>query len=145
MMAIVRSFWKQTSGKINYSSSLLLLSLLLLFAALFRYRYLLSTIIFTITRGWHNRPGVAAVPIVSQNKKKMMTIVRSFWKQTSAKINYSSSLLLLSLLLLFAALFRYRYFQDIQYYCDNLLEKLNFRTLHIRRRHSDAIRFNKCL
>jgi hypothetical protein len=31
---------------------------------------LLSTIIFTITRGWHNRPGVAAVPIVSQNKKK---------------------------------------------------------------------------
>jgi hypothetical protein len=24
-----------------------------------------STIIFTITRGWHNRPGVAAVPIVS--------------------------------------------------------------------------------
>jgi hypothetical protein len=27
-----------------------------------------STIIFTITRGWHNRPGVAAVPIVSQTK-----------------------------------------------------------------------------
>jgi hypothetical protein len=27
-----------------------------------------STIIFTITRGWHNRPGVAAVPIASQNK-----------------------------------------------------------------------------
>jgi hypothetical protein len=25
-----------------------------------------STIIFTITRGWHNRPGVAAVPIASQ-------------------------------------------------------------------------------
>jgi hypothetical protein len=24
-----------------------------------------STIIFTITRGWHNRPGVAAVPIAS--------------------------------------------------------------------------------
>jgi hypothetical protein len=32
-----------------------------------------STIIFTISRGWHNRPGVAAVPIASQTriKKKM--------------------------------------------------------------------------
>jgi hypothetical protein len=29
-----------------------------------------STIIFIITRGWHNRPGVAAVPIVPQSKKK---------------------------------------------------------------------------
>jgi hypothetical protein len=28
-----------------------------------------STIIFTITRGWHNRPGVAAVPKASQKKK----------------------------------------------------------------------------
>jgi hypothetical protein len=27
-----------------------------------------STIIFTITRGWHNRPGVAAVPVASQTK-----------------------------------------------------------------------------
>jgi hypothetical protein len=27
-----------------------------------------STIIFTITRGWQNRPGVAAVPIASQTK-----------------------------------------------------------------------------
>jgi hypothetical protein len=27
-----------------------------------------STIIFTITRGWHNRPGVAAVPIASQSR-----------------------------------------------------------------------------
>jgi hypothetical protein len=27
-----------------------------------------STIILTITRGWHNRPGVAAVPIASQTK-----------------------------------------------------------------------------
>jgi hypothetical protein len=26
------------------------------------------TIIFTITRGWHNRSGVAAVPIASQTK-----------------------------------------------------------------------------
>jgi hypothetical protein len=29
-----------------------------------------STIIVTITRGWHNRSGVAAVPTVSQKKKK---------------------------------------------------------------------------
>jgi hypothetical protein len=27
-----------------------------------------STIIFTFTRGWHNRPGVAAVPIASQTR-----------------------------------------------------------------------------
>jgi hypothetical protein len=27
-----------------------------------------STIIFTITRGWHNRPAVAALPIASQTK-----------------------------------------------------------------------------
>jgi hypothetical protein len=27
-----------------------------------------STIIFTFTQGWHNRPGVAAVPIASQTK-----------------------------------------------------------------------------
>jgi hypothetical protein len=31
-----------------------------------------STIIFTITRGWHNRPGAAAVPIASQPNKKNM-------------------------------------------------------------------------
>jgi hypothetical protein len=30
----------------------------------------LSTIIFTITRGWDNRPGVAAVPIASQTRIK---------------------------------------------------------------------------
>jgi hypothetical protein len=29
-----------------------------------------STIIFTIARGWHNRPGVAAVSIASQTKIK---------------------------------------------------------------------------
>jgi hypothetical protein len=29
-----------------------------------------STIIFTITRGWHNRPGVAAVPPHKPNKNK---------------------------------------------------------------------------
>jgi hypothetical protein len=27
-----------------------------------------STVIFTITRGWYNRPGVAAVPISSQTR-----------------------------------------------------------------------------
>jgi hypothetical protein len=31
---------------------------------------MLSTIIFIITRGWHNRPGLAAVSIVSYSKKK---------------------------------------------------------------------------
>jgi hypothetical protein len=37
-----------------------------------------STIIFTIRRGWHNRPGVAAVPIASQTriKKKKKTLLR---------------------------------------------------------------------
>jgi hypothetical protein len=29
-----------------------------------------STIIFTITRGWHNMPGVAAVPLASKTKDK---------------------------------------------------------------------------
>jgi hypothetical protein len=32
-----------------------------------------STIIFTITRGWHNRPGVAAVSIASQTRIKKKT------------------------------------------------------------------------
>jgi hypothetical protein len=32
-----------------------------------------STIIFTITRGWQNRPGVAAVPIASQTTKNTKT------------------------------------------------------------------------
>jgi hypothetical protein len=38
--------------------------------------HLLSTIIFTIQRGWQNRPGVAAVPIASQTKlkKKKITV-----------------------------------------------------------------------
>jgi hypothetical protein len=31
---------------------------------------MLSIIIFIITRGWHNSPGVASVPIVSQTKKQ---------------------------------------------------------------------------
>jgi hypothetical protein len=34
-----------------------------------------STIIFTITRGWHNRPGVAAVPIASQIKKLIFSFL----------------------------------------------------------------------
>jgi hypothetical protein len=34
-----------------------------------------STIIFTITRGWHTTAGVAAVPIASQKKKKKPTVV----------------------------------------------------------------------
>jgi hypothetical protein len=33
-----------------------------------------STIIFTITQGWHHRPGVAAVPIASQSKLKKMEV-----------------------------------------------------------------------
>jgi hypothetical protein len=34
------------------------------------YSICFSTIIFTITRGWHNRPGMAAVPIAPQTKIK---------------------------------------------------------------------------
>jgi hypothetical protein len=36
-----------------------------------------STIIFTNTRGWHNRPGVAAVPIASQTRLKKIDDVIS--------------------------------------------------------------------
>jgi hypothetical protein len=32
-------------------------------------------IIFTITRGWQNRPGVAAVPIASQNQIIIIMLV----------------------------------------------------------------------
>jgi hypothetical protein len=32
--------------------------------------HLLLTIIFTITQGWHDRPGVAAVPVASETKIK---------------------------------------------------------------------------
>jgi hypothetical protein len=41
-----------------------------------------STIIFTITLGWHNRPGVAAVPIASQTriKKKLKAYIFIFSK-----------------------------------------------------------------
>jgi hypothetical protein len=38
----------------------------------------------------------------------------------------------------FAALW-HRFFQDVEYHCDNLLEKLNLLTLHIKRRHADAL------
>jgi hypothetical protein len=43
-----------------------------------------STIIFTITRDWHNRPGVAAVPIVSQTriKKKIKKGILKFTPTT---------------------------------------------------------------
>jgi hypothetical protein len=34
-----------------------------------------STMIFTITRGWHNRPGVAAMPIASQTRIKKKTFI----------------------------------------------------------------------
>jgi hypothetical protein len=40
-----------------------------------------STIIFTITRGWHNRPGVAAVPITSQTRIKKK---KSLYPQTTS-------------------------------------------------------------
>jgi hypothetical protein len=36
-----------------------------------------SSIIFTITRGWHNRPGVAAVPIASQTRIKKKELLSS--------------------------------------------------------------------
>jgi hypothetical protein len=39
----------------------------------------------------------------------------------------------------FAALYYNRFFQDTEYHYNNLLEKLNFLTLHKRRRHSDAL------
>jgi hypothetical protein len=37
--------------------------------------------IFIITRGWHNRPGVNAVPIASQTriKKKKIIIIVNAW------------------------------------------------------------------
>jgi hypothetical protein len=40
-----------------------------------------STIIFTITRGWHSRPGVAALPIASQTKLKKKKTVVQFLEQ----------------------------------------------------------------
>jgi hypothetical protein len=41
-----------------------------------------STIIFTITRGWRNRPGVAAVSIASQTRiKKNSKIISHFKNQ----------------------------------------------------------------
>jgi hypothetical protein len=39
----------------------------------------------------------------------------------------------------FAALCHKRFFQDVKYYYDNILEKLNLQTLHIRRRHFDLL------
>jgi hypothetical protein len=37
------------------------------------------------------------------------------------------------------ALCQKRFFQDVEYRYDNMLEKLNLQTLHIRRRHFDAL------
>jgi hypothetical protein len=39
----------------------------------------------------------------------------------------------------FTALCHNTFLQDVEYNYDNILEKLNFLTLHIRRRHSDAL------
>jgi hypothetical protein len=39
----------------------------------------------------------------------------------------------------YAALCHKRIFQDVKCHYDNILQKLNFRTLHIRRRHFDAL------
>jgi hypothetical protein len=39
----------------------------------------------------------------------------------------------------FAALCHKRFFQDMEYHYDIILEKLNLQTLHIRRRHIDAL------
>jgi hypothetical protein len=38
--------------------------------------FICSTIIFTITRGWHNRPGVAAVPITWQSRIKKNKLIK---------------------------------------------------------------------
>jgi hypothetical protein len=54
-----------------------------------------SKIIFTITRGWHHRPGVAAVPIASQTKKKayyFLCIPVELYGVTSPCENLTSSL-----------------------------------------------------
>jgi hypothetical protein len=39
----------------------------------------------------------------------------------------------------FAALCHKIFFQDVECHCDNILEKLNLQTLHIRRRHFSAL------
>jgi hypothetical protein len=39
----------------------------------------------------------------------------------------------------FTALCQKRFFQDVEYHYDNIFEKLNLQTLHIRRRHFDAL------
>jgi myo-inositol catabolism protein IolC len=39
----------------------------------------------------------------------------------------------------FAALCHKRFFRDVEYHYDNILEKLNLQTLYIRRRHFDAM------
>jgi hypothetical protein len=65
-----------------------------------------STIIFTITRGWHNRPGVAAVPIASQTRiKKNSRRPSVLLPFTVVNLSLLSSLLTSSWLLLLVVLF----------------------------------------
>jgi hypothetical protein len=46
-----------------------------------------SAIIFTITRGWHSRPGVAAVPIASQIRiKRKKNLRKSYVLQDRGSI-----------------------------------------------------------
>jgi hypothetical protein len=39
----------------------------------------------------------------------------------------------------FASLCHNRIFEDVEYHCDNILEKLNLQTLHIRHHHYDPL------
>jgi hypothetical protein len=50
-----------------------------------------STIIITITRGWHNIPGVAAVPIAAQTNKKFLR-VKSLWLSFTQKEKRNGSM-----------------------------------------------------
>jgi hypothetical protein len=47
-----------------------------------------SIIIFTITRGWHNRPGVAEVPIASQTRIKKKVKVHAFFILAVQKVHF---------------------------------------------------------
>jgi hypothetical protein len=62
---------------------------------------MLSTIIFIITRGWHNRPGVAAVPIVEikpmlTNRGKPRLLVQSrqpLWGEKRNEYNSNNNII----------------------------------------------------
>jgi hypothetical protein len=45
-----------------------------------------STTIFTITRSWHNRPGVAAVPIASQTQIKKYIRIQDQAMKTQGEV-----------------------------------------------------------